>query len=99
MILVGDNTKWNRKFIPWKIERALNRNLPIIVVYINGSWQKNNTKRPTALRDALEIHIPFKAAAVQHAFENWPSSHVGYKSKGKTGAYYYTDETYKNRGL
>lgn len=99
MILVGDNTKWNRKFIPWEIEQALNRKLPIIVVYINESREKDDTKCPTALRDVLAIHIPFKAAIVQYAFDNWPTSHESYKSKGDTRSHYYNSETYKNLGL
>jgi len=99
IILVGDNTKWNRKFIPWEIEQALNRDMPIIAVYLNGSRQKDDTRCPTALRDALAVHIPFKASIMQHASNNWPSSHSSYKSEGKSGAYYYTDETYKSLGL
>jgi hypothetical protein len=99
MILVGDNTKWNRKFIPWEIEQVLNRQMPIIVVYLNESRQKDDTKCPTTLREALAIHIPFKAAIIQYAFNNWPASHESYTSKGYTGAYHYKDETYKNLGL
>lgn len=99
MILVGENTKWNRKFIPWEIEQALNRNLPIIVVNINGSRQKDNDRCPTALRDVLAIHIPFKASIIQYAFENWLSSHATHKAKGDTGAYTYKDEVYKSLGI
>ena len=99
MILVGENTKWNRKFIPWEIEQALNRNLPIIVVNINGSRQKDNDRCPTALRNALAIHIPFKASIIQYAFENWLSSHATHKAKGDTGAYTYKDEVYKSLGI
>ncbi len=99
MILVGDNTKWNRKFIPWEIEQALKRELPIIVVYINGSRQKDDAKCPTALRDVLAVHIPFKASIMQYAFEHWPSSHASHKSNGDSGAYHYTDEVYRNLGM
>lgn len=77
----------------------MNRKLPIIVVYLNESRQKDDTKCPTTLRDVLAIHIPFKAAIVQYAFENWPASHESHKSKGDTGAYYYKDETYKSIGM
>lgn len=99
IILVGDNTKCNRKFIPWEIEQALTRELPIIVVYINGSRQKDDTKCPVALRDALAVHIPFKASIMQHAFEHWPSTHASYKANGNSGAYIYKDEVYRNLGL
>jgi hypothetical protein len=99
MILVGDNTKWNRKFIPWEVEQALKRKLPIIVVYINGSRQKDDTKCPTSLRDALAIHIPFKASIMQYAFDNWPTSHATHKSNGDSGAYYYKSDVYTRLGL
>lgn len=99
MILVGDNTKWNRKFIPWEIEQALKRNLPIIVSYLNGSRQKDDAKCPTALRDVLAVHISFKARIMQYSINNWPSFHSYYISEGKSGAYNYTEETYKSLGL
>lgn len=99
MMLVGEKTKWNRKFIPWEIEQALNLNLPIIVVNINGIRNKDDDRCPTSLRDVLAIHIPFKASIMQYAFENWPSSHNSYKSQGKTGSYKYNDEVYKRLGL
>jgi len=99
MILVGKNTKWNRKFIPWEIEQALNHNLPVIVVNINGSRQKDDNRCPTILRDVLAIHIPFKASIIQYAFEQWPLSHAILKSIGDIGAYIYEDEIYKNLNL
>jgi len=99
MILVGEKTKWNRKFIPWEIEQALTRDLPIIVVNINGNRQKNDDYCPMSLRDVLAVHIPFKAAIMQYAFEDWPSSHNSYKAQDKTGDYYYKDEVYKRLGI
>ncbi len=99
MILVGDNTKCNRKFIPWEIDQALKRKLPIIVVYLNESRQKDDTKCPTSLRDALAIHIPFKASVIQYAFENWSPSHETLDADGKSGAYYYPEKVYKSIGL
>lgn len=99
MIIVGEKTKWNRKFIPWEIEQALNRKLPIIVVNINGVRQKDENRCPTLLRDELAIHIPFKAAIIQYAFENWPSSYESHRSQGNTGTYVYKEEVYKSLGL
>jgi hypothetical protein len=96
MILVGESTKWNRKFIPWEIEQALSRSLPIVVVYINGSRQKDGDMCPSLLSNALAIHIPFKASIMQYSFDNWPSSHASYKADEKLGAYVYKDEVYKS---
>ena len=99
MIIVGDSTKWNRKFVPWEIEQALNRNLPIIVAYINGSRKVDNDKCPTLLRGTLAIHIPFRAKILQYAFEHWPSSHNSYKLKGDKGSYHYLAHVYEKLGL
>ena len=99
MILVGEKTKGNRKFVPWEIDQAISRNLPIITVNINGNRQKDDNLCPTPLRDVLAVHISFEAAIIQYAFEKWPASDIDYKSQKKTGAYYYTGIIYKNLGL
>lgn len=99
MILVGEKTKWNRKFVPWEIEQALKRELPIIVVNINGKRNMDDDRCPVSLREVLAIHIPFKAKIMQYAFENWPSAYASHKSSGRTGAYVYKDEVYTSLGL
>lgn len=99
MIIVGDNTKWNRKFIPWEIEQAINRGLPIIVTYINGLRKMDSDKCPVPLRSELAIHIPFKGKIIQYAFNDWPQWHEKYKAEGKSGAYFYKDSVYKSLGL
>jgi len=99
MILVGEKTKWNRKFIPWEIEQAQSRKLPIVVVNINGLRHKDENRCPAALRDELAIHIPFKASVIQYAFNHWPASHDSHKLNGDTGAYHYNEAVYKGLGL
>ena len=99
LIIVGDNTKWNRKFIPWEIEQALKRNLPIIVAYINGSKKLDEAVCPVPLRSELAIHVPFKAKIIQYAFSDWPSDHAYYRSQGKTGSYSYKESVYVSLGL
>ncbi len=91
--------KANRKFIPWEIEQALNRELPIIVVNINNARNKDDARCPNSLKDVLAIHIPFKSSIIQYAFNNWPSSNDIHKSKGDSGSYVYKDEVYKSLGL
>ena len=99
MIIVGDKTKDNRKFIPWEIEQALERNLPIIVIYINHSRHIDTTVCPLPLHQALAIHIPFKLDIIQYAYKYWPSSHDKYQKGGEKGPYYYVAETYEQLGL
>lgn len=99
MIIVGNATKNNRKFIPWEIEQAIKRDLPIIVTYVNGAHQIDYTKCPLPLLSALAIHIPFKARIIQYAFEEWPSKHVQYRREQRSGAFHYVDAVYRELDL
>lgn len=99
LILIGEKTKWNRKFIPWEIQQAIECDLPIIVVNINNNRKKDDERCPTTLRDILSIHIPFKAKIIQYAIENWPSSHLKYTLQGKFKTFKYRDEVYKRLGI
>ena len=99
MILVGEKTKSNRKFIPWEIEQALERNLPIIVIYLNNSRDIDYSICPIALQNVLSIHIPFKLAIIQYAFENWPFRHFELKAAKVNSPRVYTEILYRNLGL
>lgn len=99
MIIVGNDTKWNRKFIPWEIDQALNRNLPIIVVYLNGSRQKDDTKCPTILRDTLAIHIHLKPESCSMHLTTGLLRIMVTSPRVKNGAYHYKEEIYKSLGL
>lgn len=99
MIIVGDATKNNRKFIPWEIDQALKRDLPIIVTYVNGSREIDNTKCPVPLRNELAIHIPFKAKIIQYAFDYWPSWHAQYRRENRSAPCHYKDSVYRALGL
>lgn len=99
VVLVGEKTKNLRKYVPWEIEIAMKADLPIIVVNLNKTKRKDDNLCPSLLKDALAIHVPFGSKIMQHAIENWPSSHSKYRSENKSGAYYYLDSTYEKLGL
>jgi hypothetical protein len=99
VLLVGENTQYLYKFVRWEIEQALSRDLPIIAVNLNGERSIDTNRCPPLLRGELAVHISFNASIMQHALENWPSSHDTYKGQGKTGPYYYNDDVYKRLGL
>jgi len=99
MIIVGDATKNNRKFIPWEIDQAIKRDLPIIVTYVNGSREIDYTKCPVPLRNELAIHIPFKAKIIQYAFDNWPIQHIQCRRENRSAPYHYKDSVYSALGL
>ena len=99
VLLVGDNTKRLRKYVPYEIDLALEAGLPIIVVNLNDKRGIDRDLCPTKLHDELAIHIPFGQVIMQHALDNWPDSHSKQLADGKSGAFYYKDETYTKLGL
>lgn len=99
VLLVGNHTKYLYKYVRWEIEEAIKRDIPCIVVNINGKRRLDSELCPALIRDNLAVHISFNAKILQYALENWPASHEKYKSEGKVGAYIYNDETYTRLGL
>lgn len=94
VILVGESTKNLRKYVPWEIEIAIKADLPVIVVNLNGDKQMNSLLCPANLKEELAIHIPFGAAIMQFALDNWPNSHSKYRAESKSGPYYYNQSVY-----
>lgn len=99
VLLVGDHTKYLYKYVRWEIEQAIKRDLPCIVVNINGKRSCDYDLCPALMREHLAIHISFNARILQYALENWPASYKKHKQEGKIGAYYYKDEVYEQLDL
>ena len=99
VVLVGENTRYLYRFVRWEMEQALQLELPIIAVNLNGLRKQDTDRCPPIIREELAIHISFNAAILQYALEHWPASHAKYKKEGKSGPYYYKQEVYKRLGL
>lgn len=99
VILIGNNTKFLRKFVPWEIEQALSRNLPIICVNLNGLRQIDYELCPKSLQSVLAVHIPFQQKILQYALEHWGDSHKQYSTQSKSGPYSYKPDIYLKVGL
>lgn len=99
VLLVGEHTRYLYKYVRWEIEQAIKRNLPCIVVNLDGKRSMNSEKCPPIIRDELAVHVSFNSKILQYALENWPDYDEEYRKEGKTGAYYYKDEVYKQLGL
>jgi hypothetical protein len=99
VILIGEKTRYLYKFVRWEIEQAINRDLPIIAVNLNGKKSMDADRCPPLLSEALAIHISFNAKIMQYALENWTDSHEKYRKEGKSGSYYYKEEVYSRLGL
>lgn len=96
MVLVGESTKYLYKFVRWEIELALELNLPIIVINLNGKVQKDVNLCPPILNNKLTVHIPFKLKAIEYAINNWPSFHYKLSKQGVTSSYSYPKSLFEN---
>jgi hypothetical protein len=99
VLLVGERTRYLTKFVRWEIEQAISRNMPMIVVNLNGKRSMDDERCPPSAKKALAIHIPFNAKIMQHALDNWPGFHDSYKRESKAGPYYYKLEIYTRLGI
>lgn len=99
VLLVGDSTRYLYKFVRWEIEQALDRNIPIVVVNINGKKQMDSDRCPSLLKDKLVLHISFNQKIIEHAFNNWISQSENYRRMGKSGPFYYPDTLYNQLGI
>ena len=99
VLLVGEKTKYLYKYVRWEIEQAIKRELPCIVVNINGNKKMDSNLCPPIIRDELAIHISFNKKILQYALENWPSSFETKKRQNEIGAYYYKQSVYESLGL
>lgn len=99
LLLVGEKTRTNRKFIPWEIDQAISREIPIVVANINGERQLDDERCPSQIRNELAIHVSFNAAIIQYSFDHWIDSDSAHRRNEESGPYYYPAGVYKDLGL
>lgn len=102
LLLVGENTKYLRKFLPWEIELARKKDIPIIIVNLNNKRVYDDSLCPSAIKDSTyTISIPFKMKAIQYALDHFPANYEKWKRDNyyKDHRFNYTDETYRGLGL
>lgn len=99
VLLVGNRTRYLYKFVRWEIEQALSRDLPILVVNLNGRRSIDTDRCPPLLRSELAVHVSFNAAIVQYALDQWPLIHKAKRRERETGPFYYDVKVYERLGL
>ena len=97
--LIGEKTRYLYRFVRWELEKARDMGLPIIGVNLNGRRWQDSDRCPPVIRDSLAVYISFQARILQYALEDWPDAHTRFGGEGKSGAYYYKEDTYKSLGL
>lgn len=99
LVLVGKSTKNLYKFVRWEIEVALGKDIPIIIVNLDGEREMNYTLCPPLLRNELVVHIPWGHKIIDYAIKNWPEDYKKLRSDGTTGGHFYVKSVYHKLGL
>ena len=99
ILLVGEKTKYLYKYVRWEIEQAIRREIPIIVVNLNGTRSMVSALSPLIIQDELAMHLSFNQKIIEHALSYWPDQYENLKQSEETGPYYYNDEIYSSLNL
>ncbi|MHA8054186.1 TIR domain-containing protein [Aquirufa sp. OSTEICH-129A] len=99
ILLVGDSTMYLYKYVRWEIEQAIKRELPIIVVNLNGTRTRDDVKCPPIIKNELALHISFNSKILEYALKNWPSLHESKVKEKDKSSYHYKQETYTKLGI
>lgn len=99
ILLIGESTRFHYKFVRWEIEQAIKMNLPIVGVNLNGQRSIDTERCPPILKKELAIYVSFNSKIIETALDNWGYWHYQHQKEGKTGDFYYNQETYQSLGL
>lgn len=98
IVLIGESTKNLYRFVRWELEVALDLDIPIIAVNLNGKRICDFERCPPIIRGECVVHVPFKAKAIKLALDNFPEEHATRRSHD-SGPRWYTEEIYLKLGI
>lgn len=100
ILLLGDRTKFQYRYIRWEIDLAIELNIPIVVANLNERTSYDSDLCPPILREHCAVHIPFKMKAIKYALDNWPSEYRGFDLEMKSsGRRHYGPDVYRTLGI
>jgi hypothetical protein len=95
VVLIGQKTRNLYRYVRWELDVALQLDLPIIAVNLNGKRAIDYELCPPVIRDEYVVHIPYKLAIIKYALEQFPAQHAQ-RGLGARGPLYYPDKVYEN---
>jgi len=100
ILLVGKNTKCLRKFVPWEIQLARKKDIPIVVANLNGKRSFDSALCPSVVSEGnvYTIHVSFNAKIIKYALDEFPDAYEKFKGSREWN-WYYKDSVYKELGL
>lgn len=96
IVLIGEKTKNLHRFVRWEMEYAIENDIPIIAVNLNGKRAMDDQRCPPILRDKLVVHVSFGQKIINHALNNWTVQHYKERNNKNTGPFYYSDAAYQS---
>jgi len=99
LVLVGENTKFLKKFVRWEIEQAIKQKIPIIAINLNGKRELDEDRCPPIIKNELVLHISFEQKIIEKAMSEWREISQKLKQEGKTGPFLYKPIIYIQLGL
>ncbi|MDP4267813.1 MAG: TIR domain-containing protein [Bacteroidota bacterium] len=93
VVLIGEKTKNLYKYVRWEIEYAIDNDIPIIAVNLNGQKVQDGLC-PPILKNELAMYISYGQKIMNLALNSWPAQHEIEKKNGKAGPFYYPDTIY-----
>lgn len=102
VLLISKTTKRYRKFIRWQTEAAINGNIPIIAVNVNGIRSVDYDRIPMILKkkkQTISLHITFQAPILEYALLHWPDDFRMHLEKGNIYTFRYSNDIYESLNL
>ncbi len=97
VVLIGPSTKNLYRFVRWEIDVALELDIPIVAVNLNGRRQMDPDLCPAILKGEYVVHVPYKAKIIQFALDNFSTEHA--KRGNAPGDRHYGEIVYNQLGL
>jgi hypothetical protein len=88
-MLIGEDTKLQRKFVPWEAEVAIEKECTLVGINLNGA-RAIDTLCPSVLKGVGAIFVPFSPKIVAYALE--------YYKGNRDQNWQYKDEIYTRLG-
>lgn len=98
IVLVGESTKNLRKFVGWEIDLAIDLELPLIVVNLNGKRHMDPERCPVPLRTGYVVHVAYKRAIIKFALDYFPSEYRQ-RDSSLSSCRSYGDAVYQQLGI
>lgn len=100
LVMIGEKTRYQYRYIRWELELAIDLDLPIIGVNLNGKREIDPDLCPPIIRTHCVVHISYQKDIIKYALANWPAEYRRLDAVTRAqGPRFYYEWVYKDLGL